>query len=56
MTINYLFIFISLLILSKIGYIKQGEVGNVFFEILQMLYCLICLDTFLKREDFFLQI
>lgn len=53
MVINYLFIFISLLILSKIGYIKQGEIGNVFFEILQMLYCIICFDTFFKRENTF---
>lgn len=53
MTINYLLIFISLLILSKIGYIKQGEVGNVFFEILQMLYCLICFNTFFKKENVF---
>ena len=55
MRINYLFIFVSLLILYKNGYIKQGEVGNIFFEFLQMLYCLICFDTFLKSRNFFLQ-
>ena len=53
MRINYLFIFVSLLILNKIGYIKQGEVGNIFFEFLQMLYCLICFDTFFKSRNFF---